>query len=243
MPLERSEAYILRTFPVGEQDKIVVFFSREKGLLRGIAKGARKFGNRFGSSLEPLSRVSVFYYEKEHKDLVVVGNCDLIESRFDLPEDLDTSFMLSYFSELIEAFSPVRSQEDMLFRLLESVLQALKKGVEKKLAGAYFEIWILKISGLLPGFQRCLTCRREIQERGWLSVEKEGVYCDACTPRKKYAVPPALTEFLVWAKKNPPIRLNEVHLPGDKLDAIRSTLQSIIIHHMEKEPKSLRFTR
>jgi DNA repair protein RecO (recombination protein O) len=46
MPLEQSEAIVLRSFDVGEQDKIVVFFSRDKGIIKGIAKGARKFGNR-----------------------------------------------------------------------------------------------------------------------------------------------------------------------------------------------------
>ena len=104
MPLERSEAFILRTFHVGEQDKIVVFLAKNKGIVKGIAKGARKFGNRFGSGLEPLSHVNLQYYEKEHKDLVVLNNCDLIESNFDLQSDVDRAFILSYFSELIEEF-------------------------------------------------------------------------------------------------------------------------------------------
>ena len=69
MPLEQTEAIVLRTFNVGEQDKIVVFFSRDRGILKGVAKGARKFGNRFGSSLEPLSLVKAHYYEKERKEL------------------------------------------------------------------------------------------------------------------------------------------------------------------------------
>jgi DNA repair protein RecO (recombination protein O) len=64
MPREQTEAIILRTFHFGEQDKIVGFFSRDRGVIKGIAKGARKFGNRFGSSLEPLSLVKIYYYEK-----------------------------------------------------------------------------------------------------------------------------------------------------------------------------------
>ena len=67
MPLEQTEAIVLRTFNVGEQDKIVAFFSKEWGIIKGVAKGARKFGNRFGSSLEPLSLIKVYYYEKERK--------------------------------------------------------------------------------------------------------------------------------------------------------------------------------
>ena len=82
MPQKQSEAIILRTFNIGDQDKLVVFIGRHIGLKKGVAKGARKFGNRFGSSLEPLSYVKVFYYEKEGKELVTISNCDLIESFF-----------------------------------------------------------------------------------------------------------------------------------------------------------------
>ena len=64
MPTDQAEAIVLRTTNIGDQDKIAVFFSMDKGILRGVAKGARKFGNRFGSSLEPMSVVRVFYYEK-----------------------------------------------------------------------------------------------------------------------------------------------------------------------------------
>jgi len=65
MPIDQSEAVILRTQNFAEQDKLVVFFSQEKGLVRGIAKGARKFNNRFGSSLEPLSIVRIFIMKRE----------------------------------------------------------------------------------------------------------------------------------------------------------------------------------
>jgi len=55
MPLYQSEAIVLRSFNLGDQDKIVIFFSRNKGVIKGVAKGARKFGSRFGSSLEPIT--------------------------------------------------------------------------------------------------------------------------------------------------------------------------------------------
>jgi DNA repair protein RecO (recombination protein O) len=243
MPLEQSEAYILRTFNVGEQDKIVVSFSKNKGIIKGIAKGARKFGNRFGSSLEPLSLVKLHYYEKEHKDLVVLNNCDLIESYFELQQDIETAFMLSYFSELIEEFSPSRSQDDILFRLLSSVLDALRGGGDRETVGAYFEAWILKSNGSLPNFTNCRRCRLEIVGSAWLSARMDGVYCDKCAFQKKDEVPPGMDKFLDWIKKNPPPHNQESVLFNKILKRIRSVLQSIIIYHIEKEPKSLKFVK
>jgi DNA repair protein RecO (recombination protein O) len=243
MPLEQSEAFILRTFNIGEQDKIVLFFSRNKGIVKGIAKGARKFGNRFGSGLEPLSHVNLRYYEKEHKDLVVLNNCDLIESHFELQRDVEATFTLSYFSELIEEFSPSRFEDDILFRLLESVLRALKEGGDPNTIGAYFEAWILKISGFLPNFIKCRKCHKEIVESAWLSSRKEGVYCNSCTFQKKDEMPPKMNEFLNWIKKNPPPRGQDLLFSLEDLKKIRMILQGIIVYHMEKEPKSLKFVK
>lgn len=243
MPLEQSEAFILRTFNVGEQDKIVIFFAKNKGIVKGIAKGARKFGNRFGSGLEPLSHVKLHYYEKEHKDLVVLNSCDLIESNFDLQRDVDRAFTLSYFAELIEEFFPSREKDDILFRLLESTLHAMKEGGDLDLLGAYFEAWILKINGLLPSFKKCRKCRNEILESAWLSARKEGVYCTRCAVHKKEEIKLDMNEFLQWAKKNPPPKHGDFPMERAKLKAIRKTLQGIIIYQMEREPKSIRFLK
>jgi len=243
MSLAQSEAFILRTFNVGEQDKIVVFFSQDKGIVKGIAKGARKFSNRFGSSLEPLTHVKIFYYEKEHKDLVVISNCDLIESYFELQGDLDRGFNLSYFSELIEEFSPPHSKDELLFRLLSSILLSLKNGGDTDFLGAYFEIWILKLNGFLPSFKTCRRCGKNIMGSSWLSLKREGVYCHKCSTQKKEEIPPELNNFIEWVKKNPPSKKKNLPFSPEKLKAIRKILQDIITYHMEKEPKCLRFLK
>jgi len=240
MPQEQSEGFVLRTFPVGEQDKLIVFFSTEKGVFKGVAKGARKFGNRFGSCLEPLSHINLFYYEKENKELVTITNCDLIESFFDLQTRLELNVSFCYFAELIEEFCPARAKDDLLFRLLLSTLQAIKGGADLNLTSAYFEAWILKISGILPDFSRCKKCRTAIAGNRWLSPKKDGVYCDRCAPLKKESVPVHITAFLSWAKKKPPSDKENVPVNGYKTQAVRQILQSIIVFQMEREPKTLR---
>jgi DNA repair protein RecO (recombination protein O) len=243
MPIDQAEAIVLRTFNVGDQDKIVVFFSRDKGLLRGIAKGARKFGNRFGSSLEPMSLVKIFYYEKERKDLVIVSQCDLIESFFDVHREYRTSCTLSYFVELIEEFFPARAREDILFRLFLSTLQAIKAEGDLGLLSRYFEAWFLQINGLLPDFRRCKSCQKKLLEGGWLSPKMDGVYCPVCAPQKKEAISSEIVPFLVWAKKNPPPKKGDSPFLADQLESIKKILQSLIVFHLEKEPKSLHFLK
>lgn len=243
MPLDQAEAIVLRTWNVGDQDKIAVFLTRDRGLVRGAAKGARKFGNRFGSSLEPMSLVTMFYYEKERRDLVTVSDCDLIESFFDIQKDLKASLTLAYFAELIEEFFPARAREDLIFRLLLSILQALQERGDLNLLTRYFEVWFLQINGFLPNVRRCKKCGKAPTESGWLAPKKDGIYCADCAPVKKEEVKPELASFLDWVRKNPPPKSDQRPFSAEVLKAIQGSLQAMIVYHMEKEPKSLRYIK
>jgi DNA repair protein RecO (recombination protein O) len=240
MPLDQTEAIVLRTFDLAEQDRIVVFLTRDRGVLRGVAKGARKFGGRFGSSLEPMSFVRAFYYEKERKDLVTVSTCDLLESFFDVQKDHKVSFTLSYFAELIEEFSPGRSGDDVLFRLLLAILRCLAAGGDVGALAGYFEAWFLRINGFLPDLARCKKCRKELSGEAWLSPKRDGAYCGDCAPAKKDAVPPGTGPFLKWVRHNPPPEACPPAFEPGARDGIRKVLQALIVYHMEKEPRTLR---
>ena len=73
MPVYTSEALILRTYKLGEVDRIVVFLTRDRGKKRGVAKGARRARSRFIGALEPMTRAGVAYYEREQRDLVRIN--------------------------------------------------------------------------------------------------------------------------------------------------------------------------
>ena len=70
MPLYSADALILRTYKLGEADRIVVFLTRDRGKKRGVAKGARRTKSNFAGALEPLTHVRVAYFEKERRELV-----------------------------------------------------------------------------------------------------------------------------------------------------------------------------
>src|SRR5690348_17568170 len=80
MPLRESEAIILQSYPLGEADRLVSFLSRSMGRVRGVARGARRSKSRFGSALERMSYVRVWFFERETRELVQVNQCELIES-------------------------------------------------------------------------------------------------------------------------------------------------------------------
>lgn len=241
MPLDQTDAIVLRTYDLAEQDRVVVLLTRDRGILKGVAKGARKFASRFGSSLEPMSVVRAFYYEKERRDLVTISGCDLLESFFDVQKDHRVAFTLGYFAELIEEFSAARSGDDVLFRLLQAVLRCLAAGGDVGALAGYFEAWFLRINGFLPDLARCKGCRKRLSGEAWLSPKRDGAYCGACAPSKKDAVPPAAGAWLDWVRSNPPAESCPAELGAPDRAAVRKVLQALIVYHMEREPRALRY--
>jgi DNA repair protein RecO (recombination protein O) len=237
--LQTSEAIVLRSYNSGEQDKIVVLFTREKGIIKGIAKGARKFVNRFGGSLEPFSHIKIIYYEKETRELVVIKNCELIESFFEIQKDVKVIYYFSYFAELIEEFFPLKSVEELSYRLLISTFKATKGGGDLNLISRYFEMWLLKIYGILPDFSKCMKCRKKIIKKAWLSPKRDGVLCNSCSTLKRILIIPAIHSFIEWARKNPPTATENINFSFEELKLIGNIFQEIIIYHLEKVPKTL----
>ena len=87
MPLRESEAVVLRSYPLGEADRLVSLLSRSMGRIRGVARGARRPKSRFGSTLETLSHIQVWFYERETRELVRINQCELLESFLDVQKD------------------------------------------------------------------------------------------------------------------------------------------------------------
>ncbi|MBF8300303.1 MAG: repair protein RecO [Acidobacteria bacterium] len=80
MPLYTADALVLRTYKLGEADRIVVFLTRDRGKKRGVAKGARRARSPFLGALEPLTEVRVAYFEKERRELVGLNFAETIRS-------------------------------------------------------------------------------------------------------------------------------------------------------------------
>src|SRR5260370_33964203 len=87
MPARESDAIILRSYPLGEGDRLVSFLSRSVGRIRGVAAGARRTKSRFGASLEVMSYVRIWFFERETRDLVRINQCELLETFLDAQRD------------------------------------------------------------------------------------------------------------------------------------------------------------
>ena len=161
MPLIETESIILKTYNLAEADKIVLFLTRDHGVLRGVAKGAKRLKSRFGSGLEPFSIVMLSYFEKEVLELVSIRKADLLISYFEAASDPQFLQKFAYLSDLLVLFSPPNDPNEVLYRMTSACLDAAAADRGSLSAiGLYFELWLLRISGLLPDWSKCLECSR-----------------------------------------------------------------------------------
>lgn len=149
MPLHTADALVLRTYALGEADRIVVFLTADRGKKRGVAEHARRPRSRFRGALEPLTHVRVAYFEKERRELVGVNYAEPVTSPLGAtsPDALGYSH---YFAELIDEWAADADPDERLFRLGTATLDALVAGIPVDPLARYFECWLLRLQGVYP---------------------------------------------------------------------------------------------
>jgi DNA repair protein RecO (recombination protein O) len=147
MPLYTTDALILRTYKLGESDRIVVFLTRDRGKKRGVAKNARQSRRRFGGALEPMTYGRVGYLERERRELV---RLDYVEPQRSPLSAMDGEALgyVSYFAELIDEWAQEADPNETLFRLGASMVDAIAEGVPIEPLARYFEYWLLRLQGV-----------------------------------------------------------------------------------------------
>lgn len=181
MPLRETEAIILRTYRLGEADKIASLFTRQLGRLRAVAAGAQRPKSRYGGTLEPLSYVHLWIFERENRDLLRLNSAELLESFFDMQKDYRVHVAAQYVAEVAERFLPEREVNERAFRLVLAVLRAFKRTGETNRPLLYFNYWLLRLGGFLPDLEHCLACGRPLgDEPGYYGPGSEGLLCKDC---------------------------------------------------------------
>ena len=241
MPQREAEAIVLRSHALAESDRIVTFLARGRGKVRGVAKGARRSRRRFGANLELLSRVRLVWFEKEGRDLGRIESAELLEPFYDLQADPERGAVLACLAEVTDAFAREEQEEDAFFRLLLAVLRAVGGGLDLDWALRYFEIWTLRLHGVLPDLDRCGACGRETAGGGAIYLRSEGtIACASCAARRPGDValtPDALAAAALIAKR-PPADFTGREAPGDALRPLAALATAIFEATVERRFRS-----
>ncbi|MBU0687126.1 MAG: DNA repair protein RecO [Candidatus Margulisbacteria bacterium] len=182
MSLFKVEAINLKTTPFAEQDKLLTVFSKEKGKLSVIAKGARRPSSKFGG------RCEIFAYNHlliaKGKSLDILSQAETIET-FQKVRDNPSAFMVAaYLARVVNSFLEEAAVNRSLFEVLLGCLKLFQAGVDPQFVATVFEIKFAAVEGFTPILDRCSHCGRKVKKAPQnirFSDAAGGIVCEKCS--------------------------------------------------------------
>jgi DNA repair protein RecO (recombination protein O) len=174
--LYRDNGVVLRTYKLGEADRIVVFATQHHGKVRAVAKGVRKTRSKFGSRLEPMSHVALQLYQG--RELDIVTQAESIDHFRAIREDLDRFGHASSMLEAVDQMSLEREENVALYTMLVGALRTLADHDSPLVVAAFY--WkLLAQEGFRPELDVCVGCGEDADLVAF-DLEEGGTLCRVC---------------------------------------------------------------
>ena len=247
MPLYKTNAIVTRSTNYGESDKIVTFFTRDFGKIRGIAKGARRSRKRFQNALGLFSHIRLIFFDREGVGLVRAESGDILHTFPNIRENLIKIYYGNYFLELVNEMAGEREANLEAFNLLLSFLLSLEEGETQEERLRMFEIRMLSLFGYRPNLKQCDLCKKgweDLRETPnlFFSPEKGAMICEGCSKMVNHLTPVSLgTARLIEQISYMDLsKLDRLKFTPQALSESRELLPKFITYQLGKELKSLR---
>ena len=247
MPIFATDAIVTHSFNYGESDKIVTFFTRDFGKVKGIAKGARRSKKRFQNALSLFSHLRLVFFDREGSGLARAQGCDILNSFPKIREDLKRIVYGSYFLEMVNEMAGEREAHAEAFDLVLSFLKTLEEAEPREEQLRAFEIRMLTIFGYQPNLKMCPFCKRDLEALKeapsvFFSIERGTILCRGCSRPADPLIPLSLgTARLIEGVSE--TELSKVHrfrFTPQALSETRELLPHFISYQLGKELKSLK---
>lgn len=234
MGLKHDQGIVLRSYPFGEADRVVVLLSPNNGKIRTVAKGVRKTKSRFGGRLEPFTHVDLVLYEGRNLDTIT--QVAVLEPFPKLRGDLDAVVAAGTMVEAADAVAQEEESSIRLFLLLQRGLKALESG---KYAPDLITSFLLKLAdvvGVAPSLVQCASCGRP-EGLHRFSFAGGGAICDGCYVDGAVRLRDGITGYLAGLAEADLISLpvSDVSLSGEAMGIARRFVE----YHLDRKLISL----
>src|SRR5437762_1879477 len=181
MALGKSAAVVIGSFDLGESDRVVTFYSREHGKVRGVAKASRRMRSRFGGALELFTLGELVFFDTGRTDLVRVDHFDVLDPFAAIRTDLERLGQGAWIVECVNRLTAERDPHAALFGLLTRALRALASAAGPPRVAICFGARCLDVLGHRPRLDRCVECGRAYPFAR-PALDEGGVVCEVCRP-------------------------------------------------------------
>lgn len=233
------QAVILRARDYKENDKLVSYFSLERGRRTALARGARKPTGSLRGLVQPFTQVNLSFAQgRGSLDIITQGE---VEWPFiSLRQDLTKIAYASYMTELIEASMPEDKPNREAFMLLLAAFSLLDLDADAALAARFFELRLLAALGLSPHLKDCTTCgRRLVGERFYLSPQQGGVLCATCAAvPEQLLISAGTVRYLQYLLQSELGRLPQLKVGLQSQAELERALTYYLEYHLERASKA-----
>lgn len=241
-----TEALVLKQFDLGESDRLITLYTKKKGKLKAVARGARKGKKTRSGLVLPFSYHNFTLYQG--KSLAKINHIESIAMNSKLREDLDYMAYASVVSEYIERSGLEAEADPALFSLLVVILEKMAAAKKEELLFylIVFKAKLLLLLGVKPEIENCTVCGEQVELKGStpLSIEEGGSICQECINDSNYKYTLfSLNEMralykITFAEIS---QLKPAHFSAEILDKINDVTEKFLIYHLDLKPKSLSF--
>jgi DNA repair protein RecO (recombination protein O) len=235
----RANAIVLRRINIGEADRVLTLYTREKGKLSAIAKGARKHLSKFSGATELLTYGRFFM--ATGRDLDVLTQVEIKESFPGIRRDLACIAHATHVIELTNALVEEHEPHYDLFDTLLSALYMIEGGIDPEIVARYYELQSMSILGYRPEINSCTRCGTvKDSEELPFSPSLGGRVCDSCGPLPDDVVCLSCESVLVISKllEAEPETLRKLVLSPEVKGEIAHFMKWHIRYRLDRELKS-----
>lgn len=178
-----TDAINLKSYNLSEADKIIVMYSRDRGLIRGVAKGVKKPKSKLGARMDLLVANKLMLYKGKNLDRIC--QAEAVNTFNKTRQNMDKIFYSMYISEVVNNFGieddPCSKEVyDLLYKALEKISDA-ENTVEILISVIKFQLKMMLISGFGIELDTCLCCGEHIKDENmYFSSKMGGIICAEC---------------------------------------------------------------
>ncbi len=238
MAIKKERGFVLTQYPYKETSSIVVFFTKNEGLKKGIAKGIKRKKSKLKDLLSQFSEVEVHFYEGERGELVTFTEAEIINSIIPSVIESPCPFVLSYFAEILIQVVPEGQPNEKIYKLIKHIIDGFSKKVEWQKLKVYFDFWILKLNGIFPSKFFC-KCKREAI---YFDETSKEFYCYEHN-RKGIKLPEGFEGFLKSLKEKDVFSIPSFEENFEVYKFSNHLFHNLLLNFLQREIKTYNFLK
>ena len=137
--MESATGIVIRTRKLTETSLIVSWCTEEAGLIKTVAKGARRAKSQFAGKLDLFVEAELGWVRSRQSELHSLREMRIISLRQSLRGDYGRTVLGAYFGELVERAVEMECEIPEIYDLLKRGLDFLAEGGECGRAMPFFE--------------------------------------------------------------------------------------------------------